>query len=190
MYYIGLDAENRITAYLEAAENPDENLWMDSPWEVPPDDFDDWLLVDGELEYSPRDLPPAPIGAAEVLTAIFAASPEMMQEIPDETLSRMAAYMQPWASGIHYEVGDLREYAELPYRCLQAHDAQEAWNPKDAPSLWARVLRSPDVPEWEQPSSTNPYMRGDKVRHVGKVWESQIDNNVWEPGVYGWTEVA
>ena len=69
MYYIGLDAENRITAYLEAAENPDENLWMDSPWEVPPDDFDDWLLVDGELEYSPRDLPPAPIGAAEVLTA-------------------------------------------------------------------------------------------------------------------------
>lgn len=127
---------------------------------------------------------------AEVLTAIFASSPETMQEIPDETLSRMAAYMQPWVSGVHYEIGDLREYAELPYRCLQAHDAQETWNPADAPSLWARVLRSPDVPEWEQPSSTNPYMRGDKVRHVGKVWQSDIDNNVWEPGVYGWTEVA
>ncbi len=126
----------------------------------------------------------------EVLTAIFAASPETMKEIPDETLSRMAEYMQPWAVGVAYQVGDLREYEELPYRCLQAHTSQATWTPTDAPSLWARVLRSPDIPEWEQPSSTNPYMRGDKVRHNGKVWQSDIDNNVWEPGVYGWTEVS
>ena len=27
------------------------------------------------------------------------------------------------------------------------------------------------------------------IRHVaGKTWVSDIDNNVWEPGVYGWTE--
>ena len=127
--------------------------------------------------------------AIEVLAAIFTSSPEMMQEIPDETLSRMAEYMQPWAPGEQYEVGDLREYNEFPYRCLQAHAAQEQWNPVDAPSLWAKVLRSPDIPEWEQPSSTNPYMKGDKVKHNGKIWESNVDNNVWEPGVYGWTEV-
>ena len=24
----------------------------------------------------------------------------------------------------------------------------------------------------------------------GKTWVSLADNNVWEPGVYGWTEVA
>ena len=24
----------------------------------------------------------------------------------------------------------------------------------------------------------------------GKTWVSLVDNNVWEPGVYGWTEVA
>ena len=23
----------------------------------------------------------------------------------------------------------------------------------------------------------------------GKTWISDIDNNVWEPGVYGWTEL-
>ena len=39
---------------------------------------------------------------------------------------------------------------------------------------------------WEQPESTNPYMKGDKVTHAGKTWVSTIDNNVWEPGVYGW----
>ena len=43
---------------------------------------------------------------------------------------------------------------------------------------------------WEQPDSTNPYMAGDKVTHNGKTWVSDIDNNVWEPGVYGWTEAS
>jgi hypothetical protein len=32
-------------------------------------------------------------------------------------------------------------------------------------------------------------MTGDKVSHNDKHWESQVDNNVWEPGVYGWVEV-
>ena len=45
------------------------------------------------------------------------------------------------------------------------------------------------IPEWEQPDSTNPYSAGDKVMHNGKTWVSDIDNNVWEPGVYGWTEL-
>ena len=66
-----------------------------------------------------------------------------------------------------------------------------AWEPKNAPALWAKVL-IPDetvVPEWEQPDSTNPYSAGDKVTHNGKTWVSDIDNNVWEPGVYGWTKI-
>ena len=60
------------------------------------------------------------------------------------------------------------------------------------PSLWAKVLiPDPDViPELEQPDSTYPYMIGDRVTHNGVTWESTIDNNVWEPGVYGWTEVS
>ena len=41
---------------------------------------------------------------------------------------------------------------------------------------------------WERPESTNPYMKGDKVTHAGRTWVSTIDNNVWEPGVYGWEE--
>lgn len=24
---------------------------------------------------------------------------------------------------------------------------------------------------------------------TAKYWTSDVDNNVWEPGVYGWTEV-
>lgn len=41
----------------------------------------------------------------------------------------------------------------------------------------------------EQPESTNPYSKGDKVTHNGKTWRSTIAGNVWEPGVYGWEEI-
>ena len=90
-----------------------------------------------------------------------------------------------------YNEGDKVRYEELLYKCLQDHTSQSSWNPKQAPSLWARVLiPDPDViPEWVQPESTNPYMKWDKVKHNGKTWVCNIDNNVWEPGVYGWDEV-
>ena len=91
-----------------------------------------------------------------------------------------------------YSVGDRVLYNSILYKCLQAHTSQSTWTPTDAPSLWAKVLiPTPGViPDWEQPSSTNPYSKGDKVKHNGKIWISDIDGNVWEPGVYGWTEVT
>lgn len=93
-----------------------------------------------------------------------------------------------WDMTAAYAINDRVRYDGTLYRCLQAHTAQETWTPTDAPSLWAKVLiPDPDtVPEWEQPDSTNPYAKGDKVTHNGKTWVSTIDGNVWEPGVYGW----
>lgn len=41
----------------------------------------------------------------------------------------------------------------------------------------------------DMPNCTNPYQTGDKVTYNGATWISTIDNNVWEPGVYGWTKV-
>lgn len=96
-----------------------------------------------------------------------------------------------WAAGVEYDADYRVRYDGALYRCLQTHTSQDAWNPIDAASLWAKVL-IPDpgvIPEWEQPSATNPYMKGDKVKHNGSTWESDVDNNVWEPGVYGWTVI-
>ena len=97
-----------------------------------------------------------------------------------------------WKNDGVYAAGDRVQYNGVLYKCLTGHTAQEAWNPVDAASLWAKVLiPDPDViPEWEQPESTNPYKKGDKVTHNGKTWISDIDYNTWEPGVYGWSEVA
>lgn len=88
------------------------------------------------------------------------------------------------------------QYNDVLYKVLQAHTIQADYTPDTAVSLFAEVL-IPDetvVPEWVQPESTNGYSIGDKVIHNGKVWESQVDNNVWEPDVVGtetlWVEVA
>ena len=96
-----------------------------------------------------------------------------------------------WKPGVNYEAEYKLRHEGIVYKVLQAHTSQEGWEPNVAPSLFAKVL-IPDptvIPEWEQPDSTNPYMAGDKVTHNGQTWESTVDNNVWEPGVYGWTVV-
>lgn len=111
--------------------------------------------------------------------------------IEDETALRMVEYY-PAPDAASYEAGDRIQYNGKLYKCLQAHTAQADWNPVDAPSLWAEVLAGQDgtaIGEWVQPDSTNPYMRGDKVNYKGKLYESEVDNNVWAPGVYGWVEI-
>lgn len=109
-----------------------------------------------------------------------------------------ATCLHPKWSGdsVQYTAGQRVQDDGILYTVLQAHTSQPDWKPTAAPSLFAKVL-IPDpsvVPEWEQPDSTNPYMKGDKVKHNGKVWVSLVDNNVWEPGVTGtaalWQEVT
>lgn len=110
----------------------------------------------------------------------------------DEQILKFPAFVEKWRSGQKYEVGKRLEYNGTIYKVLTEHTSQADWTPDAAPSLFAKVL-IPDtgtIPEWEQPDSTNGYSKGDKVTHNGKTWESAVDNNVWEPGVYGWNEVV
>lgn len=114
------------------------------------------------------------------------------QSLSDEDALTAPMLFERWdGNGISYSIGTRLYHDGVLYKVLQDHISQESWNPLDTPSLFAKVL-IPDpqvIPDWEQPGSTNPYMAGDKVRHNGKIWVSTIDNNVWEPGVYGWEEV-
>lgn len=111
--------------------------------------------------------------------------------LDDEDALKGVELFPKWAENKVYAIGDRVRYEGILYKCLIAHTSQSDWIPSDAVSLWARVL-IPDpevIPEWEQPESTNPYMKGDKVKHLNHTWVSDIDNNVWEPSVYGWSEV-
>ena len=93
---------------------------------------------------------------------------------------------------VDYAVGDRASYNDTLYKCLTAHTSQSTWTPDVSPSLWVRV-DDPSVewPEWVQPvGATDAYPMGAKVSHNDKHWISNVDANVWEPGVYGWTEAT
>ena len=132
-----------------------------------------------------------PLTAEEVSRMLIASQINSLA-VDDSTALRMREFYPLWEAGQDYTAGFRLRYGGLLYKVLQAHTSQETWAPDAAPSLFAKVL-IPDetvIPAWEQPDSTNAYAKGDKVTHKGKTWVSDVDGNVWEPGVYGWTEVS
>lgn len=116
---------------------------------------------------------------------------EAMSKEEDTVVLENPDLLPEWKEGLAYTTGKKIQYGGIVWKVLQDHTSQAGWEPGVAPSLFAEVLiPDPDViPEWKQPDSTNPYMAGDKVTHNGSTWVSTIDNNVWEPGVYGWDVV-
>lgn len=114
--------------------------------------------------------------------------------LSDEDALEAVNLFSNWKSNKSYVKDERVNYEGILYKCLQAHTSQDAWMPTAAPSLWAKVL-IPDtnvIPEWEQPDSTNPYMKGDKVMFEGQTYESTIDNNVWSPAAFpqGWNLIS
>lgn len=132
-----------------------------------------------------------PLTAEEVSRMLIASQINSLA-VDDSTALRMREFYPLWEAGQDYTAGFRLRYGGLLYKVLQSHTSQETWAPDAAPSLFAKVL-IPDetvIPAWEQPDSTNAYAKGDKVTHKGKTWVSDVDNNLWEPGIYGWIEVA
>ncbi|MFQ7092374.1 MAG: carbohydrate-binding protein [Coprococcus sp.] len=127
----------------------------------------------------------------EEAKAIIDALVTLRNSAADEQALKASALYPKWKVDIAYQKDERVLYNNILYKVLTDHTSQDDWTPDTAPSLFAKVL-IPDknvIPEWEQPESTNPYSKGDKVTHNGKTWQSTIDSNVWEPGVYGWEEI-
>lgn len=114
--------------------------------------------------------------------------------LPDEVVfEQPKGYYDVWSGeGVKYELNDIRVYGDELYRCITAHTSQVDWTPDTAVSLWVRIADpAEEWPEWIQPlGAHDAYAQGAKVSHNGKHWTSDVDANVWEPGVYGWTEVV
>ena len=115
---------------------------------------------------------------------------ELMSEnaSDEEALDNILAFPK-WEVGKEY-VKDFRlRYQDVLYKVLQNHTSQADWTPDVAVSLYVRVSIE-EFPEWVQPTGAHDaYNMGDKVSHNEKHWESLIDANVYEPGIYGWQEV-
>ena len=123
----------------------------------------------------------------------FIADLKKMRTAANDDLAVEAINVYPQWSGdsIEYKVDDRVIFNNVLYKVLIDHTSQTDWNPVAAASLFTKVLTSDSgkALPWVQPDSTNPYMQGDKVLHKDATWVSDVDNNVWEPGVYGWTQI-
>lgn len=109
--------------------------------------------------------------------------------LDDEQAETVTDLYPFWSSGVAYEVGDRVQFNGLLYRCVQAHTSQEDWTPDKVPALWVRTWTDP-FPEWVQPTGAHDaYAKGDTVSFNGKHWISDVNANVWQPGIYGWSEI-
>ena len=113
--------------------------------------------------------------------------------LSDEDALEAVNLFPTWHSDVAYKKDERVLHDGILYKCLQAHTSQADWTPDTAISLYAEILTGEDdkPKPWVQPDSTNPYMKGDKVKFNGKTYESLIDNNVWSPAGYpaGWKEI-
>lgn len=110
--------------------------------------------------------------------------------LADEDALQSIELFAPWADEAAYAVDDRIRYDGILYRCVQAHTSQADWTPDATPALWT-VVSLDEWPEWRQPTGAqDAYAKGDKVSHNDKHWISEVDGNVWEPGIYGnlWSE--
>lgn len=108
----------------------------------------------------------------------------------DETALEYKEFYPQWTFPHTYAIGDRVRDVGLLYRCVQAHSSQSDWEPAITPNLWT-IVSIEEWPEWVQPiGASDAYNKGDKVSHNGSHWISDMDANIWEPGIIGWIEVT
>ena len=106
----------------------------------------------------------------------------------DKTALSGVGLYPKWAPEIAVNIADRYQYDGVLYRCVQAHTTQGDWAPHVTPALWV-VVSLEEFPQWVQPTGGHDaYNTGDKVTHNDVKYVSDVDANVWEPGVHGWSE--
>ncbi len=99
------------------------------------------------------------------------------------------ASLLPWIAGEQVQVGTLRTYEGVTYRCVQAHTTQSDWLPSLTPALWAVVVEEPPEEPPEEPTTPAwtvgvAYKVGDKVLYNGTVYvcrQSHTSIATWTP---------
>lgn len=220
--YVHTDASGRIIAINSDAFLPDLTDWMQvddgegdryrhAQGNYLPDGLTTeqgnyrYKLADGQLtertsEEIQADIdampPPEPTAqertekAAKVMFRALAKTDVISQQ---DALANQQMF-ERWIDRIDTQVtsGEYLQYEDGLYRVQQTHTVLEIYPPSTATAALYTRINHPDViPEWTQGS----WDAGVKVRHNGKIWESMVPNNVWEPGSIGvgeniWKEVA
>lgn len=85
---------------------------------------------------------------------------------------------------------------DVLYRCIRSTGAAVYNALSELVGIYVEIVTSgseeqtgSEITEWIQPTGAHDaYNTGDKVSHNGIIWECTSDNNIYEPGVYGWIQ--
>ena len=128
----------------------------------------------------------------EVSSLVFV---QMAQDgtLDDVTISEHPSLFPTWTPKWTGKSGTILMDEGKLYRSI--HDitnVAQNTKPSETPSMWTPISDpTQEYPEWVQPiGSHDAYSQGDKVSHMDKHWVSDMNGNVWQPGVYGWSEVT
>jgi len=140
------------------------------------------LNADGTLIY----------GTAPAGTNISTGQPVCKTSVDDGGgyYDLIAAEAVPWEAGASIGNSPV-SYGDDLYQPIQPHTAQADWPPDLSPALFRKIPKPVGGYEpWVQPTGGHDaYALDAIVTHNGQVWRSTVANNVWEPGVYGWTVI-
>lgn len=109
---------------------------------------------------------------------------------PDE-VRRVSVMYDEWSGdGVKYKKNQVLAWDGELVKVVQAHTSQPDWSPDAAPSLFARFIADGQVVAWVQPTGAHDaYDLGQQVAHNGRLWESDVDANTWEPPTQ-WTDIG
>ena len=117
--------------------------------------------------------------------------------LDDVTITEHANLFATWEVHWTGKRGTIMQHEGQLYRAL--HDIGVGQNapPASTPSLWQLIGNPADEwPQWVPFLGVgDAYRMGDRVTHNGKRWIVTAVGgdgiwNIWEPGVWGWTEVT
>ncbi len=97
-------------------------------------------------------------------------------------INAVVEMIRPWKAGA-YAVGDVRVYAGVPYKCVQAHDSTENtdWTPDKYPALWMQYhgTSKETARAWVAPTGEQDmYRKGEWMIFTdGKYYECLTDTN-------------
>lgn len=196
--YASVGEDGRICATTESEKWAFGMVELDFP-----EGFDfsrqgEWRVVDGTLVHDP--LPPTEEELAaeegrERARQLDAAVPMLLsavaESMDDDELASVALALPEWGPGVKRKRGAACRHGGVAYRVVanvSKNNDAEPGTPEGA-DYYAPVDVGPSgVQAWEP---DEPYMKGERVEHGGRVWESLKNNNREEPGTGDrWAEVA
>ncbi len=128
---------------------------------------------------------------AQAVAEIMFVQAATAEQLDEQTIIKFPSLFVEWDENWRGKAGDIVQDEGNLYRSIHdVTDAGQNTKPSETPAMWTRIGNPlEEFPEWVQPlGAHDAYSKGAKVSHNSEKWTSDVDSNVWEPGVYGWTK--